>query len=98
MELELKASIISEIPDLQRALLFSPIEIGKNVPAQKSPLSLTLICFLAFSFSQTDLAPKGTNCKASSYGPRISGVDPPTTFKGVDMGTVCKVFYANVGP
>lgn len=77
MELELKASIVSEISDLQRALLFSPIEIRKNVLAQKSPLSLTLICFLVFSFSQTDLAPKGINRKASSYGPKISGVDPP---------------------
>lgn len=77
MELELKASIISEILDLQRVLLFSPIEIRKNVLAQKSPWSLTLICSLAFSFSQTDLSPKGINCQASSYGPRISGADPP---------------------
>lgn len=50
MEPEFKASVISENLDLQRARLFSLIEIGKNILAQNSPLSLTLICFLALHF------------------------------------------------
>lgn len=85
-KLELKASIISEILNLLIILLFSPIEIRKKLLAQNSLLSQTLICFPVFSLSQTDLAPKGITCKASSYGLRLSGVDSPDKFKVVENG------------
>lgn len=75
MELEFKASIISEILDLQTTLLFSPLERGKIFWHGIFPLFLTLICFPVFSFSQTDLTPKGITCKSSSYGLKIRGVD-----------------------